>query len=332
MANDEHLRILRKGAVAFNEWRRENPGIQLDLINAYLSRADLSGANLSWGHLNDANLYSVTLISADLTGAKLRGATLSNADLITAKLISADLTGAHLSNVNLNHADLSRAHLSGANISGATIGWTIFADNDLSEVIGLESVKHGGPSTIGIDTLYKSGGKIPASFLRSCGVPDEFITYIPSHIGAQQAIQFYSCFISHSAKDQRFCERLYADLRANNVRVWYFPEDAKWGETVWGEIDKTIRIYDKLVVVCSENSLQSGPVLREIQRALNREDREGRNVLFPLRIDDYIFKDWQHERKDDVLGKVVGSFVGWQGSNTQYEEAFKKLLCALQAS
>jgi hypothetical protein len=30
---------------------------------------------------------------------------------------------------------------------------------------------HNGPSTIGIDTIYNSGGKIPEIFLRGAGVP-----------------------------------------------------------------------------------------------------------------------------------------------------------------
>jgi len=49
--------------------------------------------------------------------------------------------------------------------------------------------------------------------------------------------------------------------------------------------------YDKLVVVCSEHSLESPPVIREIERALQKEDREHKNVLFPIRIDDYLFDE-----------------------------------------
>jgi len=40
-----------------------------------------------------------------------------------------------------------------------------------------------------------------------------------------------------------------------------------------GKIDRS-QVCDKLGVVCSENSLQSGPVFREIERGLQREDRE----------------------------------------------------------
>ena len=111
----------------------------------------------------------------------------------------------------------------------------------------------------------------------------------------------------------------------------YFPEDAKWGEPVWGEIDRSINVYDRLIVVCSERSLTSDPVLREIERALQREDNEGKNVLFPIRIDDYIFAKWQHPRKADVVAKVVGDFSGWDTDVTKYETALQKLLKALKA-
>jgi hypothetical protein len=54
--------------------------------------------------------------------------------------------------------------------------------------------------------------------------------------------------------------------------------------------------------------IQSGPVLREIERPLQREDRESKNVLFPIRIDDYLFDKWNHPRKAEVVAKVVGDF------------------------
>ena len=75
-----------------------------------------------------------------------------------------------------------------------------------------------------------------------------------------------------------------------------------------GEIDTAIRHYDKLVVICSENSLQSPPVIREIERALQKEDRDHKNVLFPIRTDDYLFEAWEHPRKADVVSKVAGDF------------------------
>src|SRR6266852_2840374 len=80
---------------------------------------------------------------------------LSDANLVRANLNWANLTGADLS-----RADLSRAYLSGAELSGATVGATTFGNVDLREVKGLETVTHSFPSSIGIDTLYRSEGHI----------------------------------------------------------------------------------------------------------------------------------------------------------------------------
>lgn len=134
---------------------------------------------------------------------------------------------------------------------------------------------------------------------------------------------------SYSTKDEAFVQRLYADLQSKGVRCWFFPEDAKWGGTVWGEIDRGIRVYDKLVVVCSQDSLQSPAVLREIERALQREDREKKNVLFPIRIDDHIFDGWKHERKADVVEKVIGDFCKWKDPDA-YAKALERLLRAFR--
>jgi hypothetical protein len=133
----------------------------------------------------------------------------------------ADLSGADLSNADLREADLRAADLSGASLDNSdfTDAWaagTVFGDNDLSTVKGLETVQHLGPSTIGIDTIYKSKGNIPEVFLRGAGVPEDFITYMKSLVG--KAIDFYSCFISYSSKDDDFAQRLHADLQQKGVR------------------------------------------------------------------------------------------------------------------
>ena len=95
-------------------------------------------------------------------------------------------------------------------------------------------------------------------------------------------------------------------------------------------VDEAVRVYDKLIVICSEASLQSPAVIREIERALQKEDglqRDGKEpeVLFPLRLDDYLFDGWQHYRKPDVIQKRVGDFRSWK-HNDAYQIAFQQLL------
>ena len=164
MANPEHLEILKQGVEQWNKWREEHFDVRPDLSGADLSGANLSGANLSEGNLNEADLSR-----ADLSGAKLVRGEPHRSDLSEAILSEADLSEANLSRANLIGANLSEADLSGADVRGAAfthaeVRHTHFADVDLSGAKGLETIGHSGPSTVGIDTMYKSRGQDPRSF------------------------------------------------------------------------------------------------------------------------------------------------------------------------
>jgi hypothetical protein len=331
MAIEEHLMILEKGVDAWNQWRLENPAVMPDLSRADLRQADLTarflrganlagvrmtGANLSGANLSRANLFKATLVEADLSKAVFTEAILSQATLIAANLRQASFMAADLNGVTVLEADFT----------DSVMGFTFLGRVDLSSAKGLETIRHMGPSSVGIDTIYRSRGNVPEVFLRGAGVPEKFITYMKSLV--EGGIDFYSCFISYSAKDEPFPGQLYGDLKARDLQCWLFAEDAQWGELVWGEIDDSIKRYDKLVVICSENSLQSVPVNREIERALQREDREKKNVLFPLRVDDYLLEKWDHPRKADVVSKVAGDFRAWRQKDT-YSKALERLVRAL---
>jgi uncharacterized protein YjbI with pentapeptide repeats len=204
MANPMHLSLLKKGPETWHKWRTM-PG-NFDM-------PDLAAADLSGMDLHAATLGYVNLAGADLSGADLRRAFLTNADLREACVSGADLSHARLAEADLSGADLSGADLSGADLSEVELEETIFVNTNLTGAIGLESCVHRGPSSLGIDSLLKSGGSIPESFLRGVGLPDQFIAYARSLIG--QSIESYSCFISYSTKDQEFADRLHADLQTH---------------------------------------------------------------------------------------------------------------------
>jgi hypothetical protein len=334
MANKKHLDMLKKGVNAWNRWRKDNPEItRPDLVQAELGGESLQGVDfravsIHNAKLSGADFSGADLIAADLAYADLSRTNLSQTLLQLTKLEGANLLDANLYAANLFGADLRRANLNGANLTDSVIGECRFEDNDLSGVKGLEMVRHDFSSSISIGTIYRSKGKIPEVFLRGVGVPEDFITYMRSLVGT--AFEFYSCFISHSSRDQHFATQLHANLQDKGVRCWYFLEDARWGESVWGEIDHSIKVYDKLVVICSADALQSGPVNREIERALQREDLEHRHILFPIRIDEYLFETWKHPRRADVLSKVVGDFRNWSDP-ASYKRAFDRLLQNLKA-
>jgi uncharacterized protein YjbI with pentapeptide repeats len=142
MANNDQVEMLKKGVVAWNTWRGENPSVVPDLSGANLSGANLSGANLNGAYLTQAHLYganliAANLIAANLTDANLNQANLSRADLSGAHLngtdhFKADLGGANLSGANLSRAFLPRANLSGAQLTGGALGGADFYAANLS--------------------------------------------------------------------------------------------------------------------------------------------------------------------------------------------------------
>ncbi len=237
-----------------------------NLIRADLRQADLSSADLRQANLSRADISRADLAGAYLETANLRWSDLSRSTLVGANLVMADLGEANLVGANLATADLRQSTLIGANLTAAnlamadlsdsTVFLSVFAAVDLSAVTGLEAVRHAGPCTIGIDTIYRSRGTIPESFLRGCGVPEPFFEFVHRLLAASPN-EFYSCFISYSTNDQEFADRLQKDLRAKGVHCWFAPHDVRGGRKLHEQIDEAIRSYDRLLVVLSEHSMNS---------------------------------------------------------------------------
>ena len=371
MANPEHIAKLQEGVAAWNDWRQSHPQAIPDLSGLDLSRAalwkthpaetlwepTLPSSNLSNADLHGANLSAANLTYATLMGTRLGGADLREASLNTASLLSADLNGADLRHTDLGGANLAGANLKGANLgnaelrstnlywarlaesdfSGAWVGSTIFGDNDLSAVTGLETVHHGGPSTIGIDTIYRSRGEISEVFLRGCGVPDDFITYAKSLVAS--TIEYYSCFISYSTKDQDFADRLYADLQNKGVRCWFAPHDVQGGRKLHEQIDEAIRMHDRLLLILSPHGMKSEWVKTEIAKARKRELRDNRRVLFPIRLVPFeTLRDWEcfdagtgKDSAREIREYFIPDFSNWKDHDS-YQEAFRRLIADLKAS
>jgi uncharacterized protein YjbI with pentapeptide repeats len=371
MANPEHLEILKQGVDQWNRWRSEHPDVRPDLPGANLRganlehaklgtsdlrKADLRDANLNRGNLSgadlsEANLSRAYLFGADLIGVNFCGADLSETDLNRANLSEADIRAANLAWADLRKANLMRADLrearliwtnlkwsdlTGADLTRARIAFASFAEVNLSLAKGLETVVHEGPSTVGIDTIYKSRGKIPEVFLRGCGVPDEFIAYIGSMVG--RPIEFYSCFISYSTKDQEFAERLHADLQVKGVRCWFAPEEMKAGRKLHEQIDEAIRLHDKLLLILSEHSMSSEWVKTEIANAREHEKREAKQLLFPITLVPFeAIKQWKLFDADigmdsarEIREYFIPDFSNWKDHDS-YQTAFQRLVSDLKA-
>jgi uncharacterized protein YjbI with pentapeptide repeats len=359
------------------ELSRANLG-QANLTEANLVKANLGGADLDGANLSGANLFQADLIQCSLHGANLgravlseavlRRAFLTNADLRRAVLTTTDLLQADLGQADLRWSILRRADLGGVNLagadlsgadltfatfdntnldqaqlSGARLDGTVIIGCDLSSALGLEAVEHLGPSSVGLDTIARSRGKLPADFLRGIGLSDAMITHVRAMPAKQ--LQGFTCFVAYSSQDQALADRLYADLQKQGVRCWYYPDTTGVNRRVWENLDRAIRAFDKVVVICSEASLQTQAVVDEVERALYREvpetprpagaarDRKSRSksqeVLFPIRVDEYVLDGWQHPRQEEVAARAKLDFTGWERAPRKYRRALGQLLHAL---
>src|SRR4051812_41336090 len=151
-------------------------------------------------------------------------------------------------------------------------------------------------------------------------------------------IQFYSCFISFSTRDQEFANRLHGRMTQEKLRVWYAPENMKGGRKILDQLEGAIQVQDRLLLVLSEASMQSGWVETELRAALRREHQEGRQILFPIRITSWEpVRDWKcfdNDSGKDLARAVreyhIPDFSNWKDHDA-FEKAFARLIKDLEA-
>jgi uncharacterized protein YjbI with pentapeptide repeats len=343
-----------------------------DLSEASLTRAHLSNANLRKADLREANLSMASLHLAHLSEADLRGANLAEADLRRADILQANLARANLLKANLRKADLSRSSLMGANLlqanfeiaklidvnfseailiqsnfSKAILGHTVFGNTDLSKASKLDEAFHRGPSTIGIDTIAKSKGKIPAAFLRGCGLSDweieivklynpdlsnderNRILYKINDLQASQAIQSSPLFISYSHGDRQFVDKIGNSLTQRGIRYWRDIHELKAGR-IEKQIELAIRQNPTVLLVLSEHSLNSDWVEHEVRSARTLEKETGLDVLCPVALDDsWKSSRWPKRIMEQIMEYNILDFSAWK-DDSKFDNMFRKLIDGLE--
>lgn len=312
-----------------------------DMQGSHLVRADLSRADLRLADLSETDLRGVDLRGADLSGVNLRGASLLSATLHGADLRSADLTGSNLRGANLTDARLERAHL-----DGSTVGGTIFADLDLRKVEGLETLIHASPSTVGADTLSRSLGDIPQTFLRGCGLaPWEILAsrqYDPGlspdamedlHRLALKARLHdrrprKRLLVSYARADLPFVEALQRSLLDRGILTWTAEHEAK-GEVRDRQSKLPIHHDVTLLLVLSKTAVHSPWVEHEIRVARKLELASGSPVLCPLGLDDaWRTAPFQAKPVEALVDSEILAFDGWadaSGLERHIEALLEKL-------
>jgi uncharacterized protein YjbI with pentapeptide repeats len=140
MADQAHLQMITRNVAEWNDWRKKNPDLRPNLIDANLRGIDLTSANLTKVNLSGANLSSAILRGADLTDSFLVEANLQEADLNGGMVRRRKKLRTYLDRAKLHGADLSRASFRYASmqcvdLTDAKLTYVDFRWSDLTEAV-----------------------------------------------------------------------------------------------------------------------------------------------------------------------------------------------------
>ncbi|WP_084466638.1 toll/interleukin-1 receptor domain-containing protein [Nocardia arthritidis] len=311
-----------------------------------LRGANFFGARLTHTQFKGANLEAAcfaksSMNATDLIGASFRDADMAGCDLTGASLNRADCTHADMKQVNLGNATLTEAKFEHAQLTGALLSATNLAQLDLGPFCNAESLRHSSPSNIDSRAVVKSYRHMNLKrFMLECGVPPIFAEYM---IDCARALSepflrslMQSTFISYGGPDEAFATKLYESLKAHGSIVFFFPTSATLGERIDNEIYRRLKEHDRVILICSQASLDRPGVLHEIQETFDRESRDGgATYLLPIMLDDYVLNDWKkvHPSLAERIGRrVVGDFRGADKSRTKFDAALGRLIDALKTA
>lgn len=306
----------------------------VDLRGAKLSGAILSGVDLRGADLQGADLSGADMIDANLSGANLSNAVLRGADLIAAKFSGADLTHCDLSEAALggarfNYAIFHHSRVEGSNFNHAICDHSIFADVELSAAKDLETIRHFGPSEVGIQTLVQSMGRVPAVFWRGCGLSEAVIAGGAGFLA--QADEYAACFISYSYPERFFARELQAQLAAAGVRCWLDEHQIRRRVDFYEVLNRAARLRHRVVVCCSQAALNSWWFQEEVEMALQHEEAEQRSILLPVAVDGALAGAGDASGfLQKVAQKLVADFAGTKGQTELFAAEISKILRELR--
>jgi hypothetical protein len=204
-------------------------------------------------------------------------------------------------------------------ISSAAVPLTI-GDN----VIGVLFVNYRTPQS-----FTDEQRRLIELFANQAAIAIKYVQMIAEQKVDISKLKYFSCFVSHSSKDEKFVQKLYEDLSEHDVTCWYAPVDLKIGEKIRSKINDVVTEYDKLLIVLSKSSIGSQWVEQEVEKALEKERKSNSIMLFPIRLDDEVMKaesGWANYVRNT---RNIGDFTNWTQENF-YQESLNRLLRDLE--
>lgn len=108
------------------------------------------------------------------------------------------------------------------------------------------------------------------------------------------------------------------------------------GDDIYEAVDRGVRLWDKVLLCASKDSLTSWWVDNEITTAFEKEQtlmkERGEKVqaLIPLNLDGFLFGDeWKSGYAQQIKRRLAADFRDWKNDHDRFEAEVDKLVRAL---
>lgn len=316
-----------------------------DLSGSKFVHTDLSGSNFARAILTDCNFYHASLIWCNLNVTNFSGSKLTYADFSATTIWRANFSQTLLTGAQFYSANLISVLLTGARAAYLSLGDTSLINMDLATFANARITKHWPDVDYHSNIDWRSIARslhLPSEklkqFLVAIGMPaslaDLSIEAVKSLDPTDISTMMQSTFISYGQPDEKFAIALRNELQRNGVTTFLFCDNAVPGQKLHRMMREGVNEYDRVILICSEASLDRVGVLNEIEETLQREARDGGEAyLIPIRLDDYVFDGWNPKNNDAaqaVRDRVIGDFRAANKNTKVLPSAIGPLLLALK--
>ena len=154
------------------------------------------------------------------------------------------------------------------------------------------------------------------------------IIYKIFDLRASQAIQVSPLFISYSHTDTPFIEKLETYLLQKGIRFWRDIHNATAGR-LETQIDRAMHQNPTVLLVLSENSMNSDWVEHEARLAHQLEKEIGRDVLCPIALDDsWKSAKWPVRLMEQIKEYNILDYSKWNDDKA-FKQVFNKMISGL---
>lgn len=212
----------------------------------------------------------------------------------------------------------------------------IFEQMDQSIFIGFDNILKRSSSPINTAQMPFSPKAI--LYTKHIAIPHEIImdSFASQNLLVEvidESALYRSVFLSYGGTDNEIASTINQHLKNKGIKTWFFQDDAPPGQKLHRVMHAGVNNHDRVLLICSKQSLSRKGVLNEIERALEREAAEGgADILIPITLDDYVYGNWAPERPDlasQVRSRVITKVNFQNNNNDQIQRQLDKLAKAL---